>query len=153
VLEAASPVRPVRGGLGSAVPLGGVPVSWQQALLAVRLVTPLSPVVDWDALGVLGPMLAAAETVDVDPPDVVRVDALLTESWGLETLDALLAADSHRAAAQLLGLHHSTVQARVAQVENELGFDLGSPPGRMRLALALRLHQARHVRFGATGTG
>jgi DNA-binding PucR family transcriptional regulator len=76
---------------------------------------------------------------------------VLREPWGLETLDALASADSHRAAAHVLGLHHSTVQARVSQVEHELGFEVGPPAGRLRLALALRLYQARHVRFPHSG--
>lgn len=151
VIEARSTIRPGRGGVGSAVSLRGVPTSWQEALLAVRIATPLWPVVDWDQLGVLGPMLAASEAADSEPPDLVHVAAVLREPWGLETLDALAGADSHRGAAHVLGLHHSTVQARVAQVENELGFEVGPPAGRLRLALALRLYQARHVRFPHSG--
>lgn len=151
VVEARSTARPEHGGVGSAVSLRGVPTSWREALLAVRMSTHLWPVVDWDELGVLGPMLAASESAEVEPPDVERVAAVLQEPWGLETLDALTVADSHRGAAHVLGLHHSTVQARVAQVEHELGFGVSSPPGRFRLALALRLYQVRHVRFPHSG--
>lgn len=151
VIEARSPTRPSLGGVGSAVPLRGVPTSWQEALLAVRMATPLWPVVDWEQLGVLGPMLAASEAAEAEPVDVAHVGTLLREPWGLETLDALTVADSHRGAAHVLGLHHSTVQARVAQVVDELGFDVGAPAGRLRLALALRLYQTRHVRFPLDG--
>ena len=46
-----------------------------------------------------------------------------------------------------LGLHHSTVQTRVADLSTTLGFDLRTTPGRHRLALGLSLYRLAHTRF------
>jgi methyl acetate hydrolase len=75
------------------------------------------------------------------------VAALADEVWGLDTLEALAATDSVRAAAQVLGLHHSTVQTRIARIEHDLGFGVTAPSGRQRAAAALHLHRLRTVRF------
>ncbi|WP_149205213.1 helix-turn-helix domain-containing protein [Actinotalea subterranea] len=141
---------PARCGVGTATSLHGLPQSFAQALVAVRLVSRLSPVVHWDELGVLGPFLTAAEGTVGEHPDLERVAALAAEPWGLETLEALAATDSVRAAAQVLGLHHSTLQSRLTRMQRDLGFDVTAAHGRHRALVALSLHRLRTVRFAAT---
>lgn len=63
-------------------------------------------------------------------------------------MEALLATDSLRAAAAAIGIHHSTLQAQAAKCSTALGFDVRSPQGRLRLALALKLHRLAITRFG-----
>jgi hypothetical protein len=147
VIEAATAQWPARCGVGSATSLHGLAQSFAQALVGVRLVTRLTPVVQWDELGVLGPFLVASEQALGDHADLHQVAALAEEPWGLETLEALAATDSVRAAAQILGLHHSTVQSRISHVERDLGFDVTSSSGRHRVAAALSLYRLRTVRF------
>lgn len=145
--DATSVLRFARCGVGPATTLHCLPDSFAQAQIAVRLVSRLAPVVTWDELGVMGPFLAAAERGVGEHADVVGVAALADEPWGLDTLEALAATDSVRAAAQVLGLHHSTVQTRIARIEHDLGFDVTAPSGRQRAAVALHLHRLRTVRF------
>ncbi len=145
--DAAGAARPRRCGAGAAVTLHCLPESFVQAQVAVRLVSDLAPVVEWDSLGVLGPFLQAAEAGVGEHADVAGVAALAEEPWGLETLEALASTDSIRAAAQLLGLHHSTVQTRIARVERDLGFPVTSQAGRQRAVVALMLHRLRSIRF------
>ncbi|NCT92485.1 LysR family transcriptional regulator [Cellulomonas sp. APG4] len=139
-----------RHGVGSLVTLAGVPRSWDQALLALRVSSRLVPQVAWDELGALA-ALGALDLHDAPPPDVVRLGAAAREPWALDTLEALARTESVRAAAQLLGLHHSTVQARQAHLEEQLGFGVGTAPGRVRVAAALVLHRLRTTRFDESG--
>ncbi|WP_382308103.1 helix-turn-helix domain-containing protein [Herbiconiux sp. UC225_62] len=62
-------------------------------------------------------------------------------------LDALAHTDIVRAAAALAGVHHSTMQARAADLAEALGFDPRTPSGRVRLSDALRLHRLATARF------
>jgi len=68
--------------------------------------------------------------------------------WALATLDALAGNLSLRQAAAALPVHHSTLQARVGQLEAVVGFPLTSAAGRNRLYLALvlrRLHRSGNL--------
>jgi len=149
VVEAAAGA-PDRAGVGDAGEIRELDRSWSQAQLALRVSSRTMPVVQWSDLGALGALAQAADANPaVDHEDLAAVAEVMTEQWGEETLDALLLTDSVRAAAQLLGLHHSTVQARQAQVERTLGFRVGAGLGRARLAAALVLHRIRTVSFDA----
>lgn len=53
----------------------------------------------------------------------------------------LAEADSMRAAAARLGLHHSTVQQQTAALADALGYDPRTPSGRVRFALARSLQR------------
>lgn len=135
-----------RQGIGPVTTVAGLPQSWERALLALRVTSRLTPQVRWDALGAL------AALGDVDPAapvpvDVERLAVAATEPWVLETAEALATTDSVRAAAQALGLHHSTVQARQVHLEELLGFPVGTARGRVRVAAALVLHRLRTTRF------
>lgn len=148
IVEAAGPDPSGRAGVGDPGPIRELDRSWSQAQLALRVGSRVSPVTHWSDLGALGALAQAADANPaVDHEDLAAVAEVMAEQWGEDTLDALLLTDSVRAAAQLLGLHHSTVQARQAQVETILGFRVGAGLGRARLAAALVLHRVRTVRF------
>ncbi|HMO11657.1 MAG TPA: helix-turn-helix domain-containing protein [Actinotalea sp.] len=141
VLADRQAARPASCGLGSAGTLHHLARSFDEALVAARLVSAASPVVVWDDLGVLGPLAASAMAGLGEHPDARAVAGLGAQEWGMETLDALVTTESVRAAAQALGLHHSTLQSRVRRVERELGFEVSSPRGRHRLPAALMVHR------------
>lgn len=148
IVEAAAPDPASRAGVGDPGPIRELDRSWSQAQLALRVGSQVSPVTHWSELGALGALAQAADANPaVDHEDLAAVAEVMGEPWGEDTLDALLLTDSVRAAAQLLGLHHSTVQARQTQVERTLGFRVGAGLGRARLAAALVLHRVRTVRF------
>lgn len=125
-----------------------LPVAWARALAVLRLASPSRPVQHWDDAGVLA-MLGACVDRSVGPAhaDEAGIAGCLTESWSEATLTAILATDSVRAAAVRLGVHHSTVQARVERLVVLLGYDPSAPQGRIRAATALALHRFRTNRF------
>jgi hypothetical protein len=96
-----------------------------------------------DDLGVLL-QLAQADDPGAPPhPDVAALQGLPRAALDLATLDAVHSAGGVRAAAASLGLHHSTVQARVRRAPGLLGYDPSSPEGRLRYAAARLLHRLR----------
>jgi hypothetical protein len=60
------------------------------------------------------------------------------------TLD-LVVTGSIRQAARALGVHHNSVQHRIAQAERVFGFGLSDVYGRNRLFLALTLRRIRQT--------
>jgi hypothetical protein len=81
-------------------------------------------------------------------PDLAALERVLhRDGRALNLFGSLLATDSLRGAAGELGLHHSTLQARVAELSTELGYDIRRPDGRTRLSLALSLHLLATNRF------
>ncbi|WP_382304269.1 helix-turn-helix domain-containing protein [Herbiconiux sp. UC225_62] len=128
-----------RGGLGR---IGGsldLASSWRTALLAFRLTDEAAPVVDADQFGVLLDAVLAAEADGVDHPDVRMLATL--DAPTLTMLDALAHAESVRAAATVLHLHHSTLQTRHEAITRDLGYDPRSPVGRARYEVAKMLHR------------
>lgn len=137
----APPPAGIRRGLGLAGPTGHLPRSLRSALIALRLASDARPQVDAESLGVL---IRIAEVIDADaepPADVTVLDQLDVDS--LATLDAVATENGLRAAARALGLHHSTVQTRVAALSEELGYDVRSAEGRIRYGVARMLHRLR----------
>ncbi len=138
-------------GIGVAAPAAGLDESWQTALIALKMTGPLEPVVNADELGVV--LLAArvseaAESGRPAHPDVAAIGrAIGHDPKALDAFDALVHSESVRSAAALLGVHHSTLQARTAELSEALGFDLRTPAGRVRLSDALRLHRLATARF------
>jgi sugar diacid utilization regulator len=91
----------------------------------------------------LGPLALLAE-LPVErlraEPDVAALDALAATPGGaldVATLDAFCRTGSLRQAAAALHLHHSSVAARLAHVEDALGLRLDEPDGRFRARLAV----------------
>jgi hypothetical protein len=137
-----------RAGIGVAGAPTGLADSWRYALAALRMTSDGEPVVRADELGAVLLLAEAAEASTGTPSDVAGVARLLAASdRALPALHALVTNDSLRSAATELGVHHSTLQARTAELSETLGYDVRSPAGRTRLALALRLHLFATSRF------
>ncbi|GIE33734.1 hypothetical protein Ait01nite_067790 [Actinoplanes italicus] len=140
---AADPL-PGRCGVGPAVAIPDLPVSFEAARIALRFTAdgtdddPGDPVVRHDDLGALAVLAAVAEPGSV--PDVRALDHA-TVPWLLATLHAVTTTTSLRAAAAKLRLHHSTLQDRVTQAEHLLGWSLHEPHGLLRTQLALALRR------------
>ncbi|RXZ71660.1 helix-turn-helix domain-containing protein [Agromyces albus] len=127
----------IRAGIGLPVAPEHLPESWSSALIALRLGSADEPVVDATELGAVLLVAEAAEGRAHRHPDAAALAELDPRS--LETLDALADTGSVRAAAARLGMHHSSVQARVAGLATTLGYDPRTPRGRTRYALARAL--------------
>lgn len=123
-----------RAGVGSAVSAEHLPTSWASALIALRLSGPERQVVVADDLGALLLIAEAADARADLHPDAVELDRL--DPRARDILSAFESTGSVRAAAVRLGLHHSTVQARLEGLMGSLGYDPREPVGRTRLALA-----------------
>lgn len=124
-------------GVGSPGSPMHLPASWSDALLALRLADDGHRRVDAAALGVLLPAVRAVASETGRHPDVVALSSL--DARAARTLVALVEADSVRAAAGALGMHHSSLQARHESLSRELGYDPRSPLGRARYELAALL--------------
>lgn len=124
---------PQRGGVGTWVSGDRLPESWDAATVALRLTDDAQPVVDATALGAL--LLVVRGFDPAAPPDDVRVLAGL-DRRSREVLHALAHTESMRAAATVLGTHHSTAQARHESLTRDLGYDPRSPLGRARYIAA-----------------
>jgi sugar diacid utilization regulator len=122
--------------------------SWRQAQLAMRFALPAGTrgaasgdvLVEYDALGSLALLAEVpAERLRAEP-DVAALDALAATRTGaldVATLEVFCRTGSLRQAAAALHLHHSSVAARLAHVEQAMGWRLDSPDGQFRVRLAL----------------
>jgi hypothetical protein len=132
-----------RVGVGGPVAGLEARASWRQARLALRFAAPGAAdtaVVDYAELG----SLALLADLPVDrlrrDPDVRALESLAGSPAGaadVAVLEAFCRAGSLRQAASGLHLHHSSVAARVAHLEDVLGWRLDEPEGRFRAHLAL----------------
>ncbi len=132
-------VPAVRTGLGTPVRADRAPESWDAAIVAFRLSDDADPTVD---AADLGAMLLLAQAFDPQHPhpDVEALAHLGPRSAAI--LRVLVETESIRSAASVLGMHHSTVQARHEALTRALGYDPRSALGRIRYvaaALLLRL--------------
>ncbi len=130
-------------GLGQWVRADRAPESWEGAVIALRLTTPLTPVVDATALGAMI-VLARAYDPALPHPDVEALAHLDRRS--AEILRVLVEADSIRAAAAELAMHHSTLQAKHESLRRLIGYDPRTTAGRMRYVAAEML---RRINEGA----
>ncbi|WP_026116442.1 helix-turn-helix domain-containing protein [Nocardiopsis valliformis] len=146
------PEPPVRGseraGVGPVVGVEGLPASWEDAQRALRFTAegtgtdPGPRVVRAEGLGGLL-LLADAVTRGTAPvADVLSLEEVGREGVALlESLEAVSASPSLRAAAAALGVHHSTLQEGVERAERVLGWSVRDVPGRLRLQVALALRR------------
>ncbi len=125
-------------GLGPWVRADDAPESWEGAVIAYRLHTPSTPVVDAHELGA---MLALIRGYDATEPhsDVRALEAL--DRRTSETLRALVESESIRSAAAELAMHHSTLQAKHEALTELLGYDPRTVNGRMRYIAAEMLRR------------
>jgi hypothetical protein len=132
-------------GIGTAAEPAHLPRSWSAALVALRLADESSPIVEADALGALLLLAEAADAASQLHPDVAALETLAADRATLPTLDALARAGTARAAGSALGVHHSTVQSRLAAAAEALGYDPRTVAGRTRYVLARTLQRLRNA--------
>jgi hypothetical protein len=141
-------VLPQRLGVGIPGPPVGLARSWQTALLALRMSGPTEPIIDAAEMGSILLLAEAADATSTRQPDVDEIVRMVQEDpRRLEQLDLIAQSESVRGAAIASAVHHSTMQARIVEFGDRLGFDLRSPHGRVRLDLALRLYRLDTTRF------
>ncbi|MFB9931719.1 helix-turn-helix domain-containing protein [Amycolatopsis halotolerans] len=126
----------VRVGVGDAVDGLAARSSWLQARLAKRFAAKSRPLIVHEDLGAVTLLAEIPAERLCAQPDVLALNAL-AGSGDLETLEAFCRTGSLRQAAIALHRHHSSVAARLAQVEDALGWTLDDPAGRFRARLAL----------------
>ena len=136
-----------RAGVGEPVTAERLPESWTGALLALRVTSGRDPVVRVGDLGLLAHAVEAADHAATPPADVAGVERAVAHGWSVEALESLADAESVRAVARAAGLHHSTLQARLADLPHHLGFEVASGRGRARLHTALIVRRAATARF------
>jgi hypothetical protein len=129
-----SPPGAGRAGSATATDAASLPAAWRDARLALRLSDRRTPVVVADDLGA---MMILARSFDPDAPLHPDAAALLElDERSLEMLDELVAAESVRAAASALGVHHSSLQSRHEAWTRQLGYNPRSASGRARYEAA-----------------
>lgn len=146
-LEAASEFS-TRAGIGNpAVPIA-LDHSWECALLALRLSSPNAPIIHSTELGGLTLLAELPDESINRHPDLTMINRLIDENPRIvDTLYAIQATESLRAASVKVGLHHSTIQSKVTFLSERLGFDISSAAGRTRLSMALNLYWLSTNRF------
>jgi hypothetical protein len=141
-----------QAGIGLAMTPESLHRSWATALLALRLTSPRHPRQLADDLGSLLVFAEAADASSYETPDLTALKSLVVQHpKALGLLESLASANSLRAVADEVGLHHSSVQARAADYSTELNFDVRTAPGRVRLSLALALYRLSTATFGRVG--
>lgn len=123
-----------RGGRGTSGTAMELPRSWETALVAYRLADDTTRVVDADEYGVLLDTVLAASAAGTTHPDVATLAGVDPHSRAM--LETLAHAESVRAAAASLGMHHSTLQSRHEALTRVLGYDPRTPVGRTRYEVA-----------------
>ncbi|MEP6560947.1 MAG: alpha/beta hydrolase [Nakamurella sp.] len=137
-----------RAGFGIVGNAANLDRSWASALLALRLTSDRTPALDAEQLGGLRLLAEAADLHAESHPDRTALQrAIDDDRRTLATVSSLPATESLRAAAIELGVHHSTLRARVAELSAGLGYDIRKPAGRTRLSLALSLYLLATNRF------
>ncbi len=136
---AISPDRPA--GVAVAASPYALAEAWHDARSLLRLASPRHPVVRDDELGALILLVRAYDPTQPAHPDVEALCEL--DDATLRILDELVAAESVRAAATALSLHHSTLQARHEALSRMLGYDPRSAIGRTRYETARLLSRLR----------
>jgi hypothetical protein len=132
-----------RLGVGTSGDVDHLPSSWQQALIALRLTSPWTPVRHWASLGAMAVLAGAVDYSTTSHADEQNIERAAAEPWGLETMEAIIRTSGIRSGAEALGLHHSTLQVRRDRLSKLMGYAIDTPEGRIRLAAGLVLHYMR----------
>ena len=137
-------VLPSRGGVGLSQSIVTLPNSLASAVTALQLTDHVQPILWADELGSLL-MLAGQTPIGADAE---RLYNLVTgHRWAEETMAALGRHSSVRNAAEALGVHHSTLQARIETLNADLQFDVVPQAGRTRMLLALSIYRLANAKF------
>jgi len=126
-----------RIGIGPLVPAGELHRSLTDAELGFRLADDGHRRIDAADLGILLDAVRAAQSSAPEHPDVTALRRL--DPGAAAALAALAQSESIRQAAQHLGVHHSTLQARHERLTHDLGWDPRTASGRARYAVAALL--------------
>ncbi|MDH6243410.1 helix-turn-helix domain-containing protein [Mycobacterium sp. OTB74] len=134
-------------GIGAAGNVFSAPDSWAQALRALQFASSTG----FGRRAVAFERLSALELLAELPPDTAlrnpvlqKLNAIASTPSGklqVETAEAFCVFGSLRRTAEELHLHHSTVAARLARVEAELGWDLDDPLDRFSATLVLMVRR------------
>ena len=151
-LAAGAPDLPsgLRAGTAVATDLAELPAALDRAAAAFRLTDrldgPGASLARYEDLGACAALAERFTPQDAAAvPDVQGLDeALTTHPWVIDTLQATLDQTSLRQAASSLHVHHSTLQERLAWVENRIEIGLARPGGRQRAAVAVTLWRVAH---------
>ncbi|MDY0828505.1 helix-turn-helix domain-containing protein [Microbacterium sp. BG28] len=134
-----------RFGIGPAVPVEELRSSWKRAVIVLRMARP-GEALTWDRLGVLAPLFLHAQTSDLLASPIISAIEAGNLPWLDETVTAVTQTGSIRGAADLLGLHHSTVQKRIDKLQQQFDLNLGNARHAYHLWLACAAH--RYASFG-----
>lgn len=142
------PALPTRAAWASAGSLIDLPAALDDARAALRLTAgPGELGATRIAAADLGALKLVAQSADSSSArqEIGLVHrAVASSAWVENTVIAMATCDSLRAAATLLGVHHSTLQQRAVTLEGLLGYSVQTMDGRMRAYLAIMLWRA-HV--------
>lgn len=136
-----------RAGIGPATAVSDILRSWEGASTVLRMAR-LGEHLSWEEMGVLGPLFMHSQPHELLADPVVSAMAPGDMGWIDETINAIAKAGSVRGAADLLHLHHSTVQKRVDKLHQMFDVDLSIARHIHRLWLACVTY--RFVSFGGT---
>lgn len=120
-------------GIGPWVAADHAAQSWEEAVFALLVTAEDRPVMTAEDFG--GLMILARAYDPEAPHDDVRAVARLDER-SQHILQILVEAESMRAAATTLGMHHSTLQAKHEWLTAQLGYDPRTIGGRIRYGVA-----------------
>lgn len=134
-----------RIGIGPAVEIADLRSSWRRAAIVLRMARP-GEALTWDRLGVLAPLFLHAQTSDLLASPIVRAIEEGNLAWLDETVTAVTQTGSIRGAADLLNLHHSTVQKRIDKLQQQFDLNLANARHAYHLWLACAAH--RYASFG-----
>lgn len=137
---------PSGAGIGRAAMAEDLHDSWDSALFALRVGDVLRSL-RADDYGPLRDFVRLVGRGDDQPEDVVHVGAALEKGWSEGELLAIAEGASLRGIADVRGLHHSSIAARMSSLVRALTFDPATPLGRTRLHIALTLRRALTARF------
>lgn len=134
-------------GIGLGTNVFGAATAWRQALRALRFASSTGYGRRAVAYGRLSALELLAD-LPIDEvrrnPDFARIEEIAATPAGalaVSTVEAFFVFGSLRRTADELHVHHSTVAARLAQVEAQLGWDLDDPMERFMATLVLMVRR------------
>lgn len=137
-------VNKSRRGVGYEAVPNELPGSFTSALAALGITSPRRPRVSADefngileSLSNLDPDCETSSAGQgIEQQDATRfIELLADRDWARETIDVWVEGRGVRESARALGVHHSTLQQRVAALSGGLGYDIAGFPGSLRVQL------------------
>lgn len=134
-------------GIGERLSVYAAPTSWKQARRALRFASSTGYGRRAVAYGRLSSLELLAELPlerILHDRDVARINAIAASATGAQevaTLEAFCVFGSLRRTAAELHVHHSTVAARLARLESEMGWDLDDSMDRFMATLVLMIRR------------